>query len=129
MTASYADADIPVPFWPAYLPTARAEATEAVQFWPTKKAEAVELGGSGPRHDQHPEGNQSMSTATTWRPTHAELDQATDRTARAIADPSVSMADRERLAELEAKLYDAFPAEPRGDRGLEAHEREMEAGG
>ena len=70
-----------------------------------------------------------MSTATTWAPTRAELDEATARTERAMADPGASLADRERAVELEAKLYDQFPAEPRGHAGLEAYEREMEAGG
>ena len=35
------DPDAPVPFWPAYLPTVRAEAADAVQYWPTPAAEAV----------------------------------------------------------------------------------------
>lgn len=37
------DTDVPVPYWPRYLPAARAEATEAVQFWPTPAAEAAGL--------------------------------------------------------------------------------------
>jgi hypothetical protein len=35
------DRDVPVPYWPRYLPTARAEATQAVQFWPAQAAEAA----------------------------------------------------------------------------------------
>jgi hypothetical protein len=32
-------ADAPVPYWPAYLPSAQAEA-EPVPYWPTPRAEA-----------------------------------------------------------------------------------------
>jgi hypothetical protein len=35
------DPDAPVPYWPAYLPIARAEAANAVQFWPTSAAERL----------------------------------------------------------------------------------------
>lgn len=35
------DADVPVPYWPVYLPASRAEAAKAVQFWPTPAAEAA----------------------------------------------------------------------------------------
>jgi len=71
-----------------------------------------------------------MSTATTWAPTREDLDRATARTADAIAHDAAP-ADIQRAAELEAALYDTFPAEPIGHRELEAHEadRELEAGG
>jgi hypothetical protein len=36
-----ADLDAPVPYWPAFYPRVRAEAAEAVQFWPTPAAEAL----------------------------------------------------------------------------------------
>ena len=34
-------ADVPVPYWPRYLPAARAEAAAAVQCWPTRAAESA----------------------------------------------------------------------------------------
>ena len=36
-----ADLDVPVPYWPAFYPQVRAEAADAVQFWPTPAAEAA----------------------------------------------------------------------------------------
>jgi hypothetical protein len=33
--------DVPVPYWPAFYPLARAEAAEAVQFWLTPEGEAA----------------------------------------------------------------------------------------
>lgn len=36
-----ADLDVPVPYWPALYPEVRAEAAEAVQYWPTPAAEAL----------------------------------------------------------------------------------------
>jgi hypothetical protein len=33
-----ADLDVPVPYWPALYPQVRAEAADAVQFWPTPAA-------------------------------------------------------------------------------------------
>ena len=35
------DKDAPVPYWPTYLPTVKAEAAEAVQYWLTPPAEAA----------------------------------------------------------------------------------------
>ncbi len=37
---SQADTDAPVPYWPSYLPSAKAEAAEAAQYWLTPAAEA-----------------------------------------------------------------------------------------
>jgi hypothetical protein len=90
------------------------------------KAEAAELGGSGPRPDQHQERNQSMSTATTWLPTRAELDEMTAQTAAVLADPRASLADRERAAEVEEKVHAAFLKRPGADAELQADaEREL----
>jgi hypothetical protein len=59
---------------------------------------------------------------TTWAPTRADLDAATARTAAAMADPSASLADRERAAELEEAVLEAYQ-----DTGPEAL-AELEAG-
>jgi hypothetical protein len=100
------------------------------------KAEAAQLGGSGPRPDQHQERNQPMSTTTTsWLPTRAELDEMTARTAAVLADPRASLADRERAAEVEEKVHAAFLKRPGADAELQAdaerelREYELEAGG
>lgn len=70
-----------------------------------------------------------MSTATTWAPTRAELDQATARTAAAMADPHKSLADRERLAELEEKAHHAYLERPGADAEMQRDaQREWEAG-
>lgn len=57
---------------------------------------------------------------TTWNPTRAELDTATARTAAAIADPQMSLADRERLAEVEAAVHSAYLKRPGADAELQA---------
>ena len=96
---------------------------------PDMKAEAAQLGGSGPRPDQNPERNQSMSTATTWAPTRAELDQATARTQATIAS-NAPPADRLRAAELEEAAHNGYLQRPGADAELQrAAEREWEAGG
>ena len=51
-------------------------------------------------------------TARQWLPTRADLDAATARTAAAIADPSASPADVERMAELEEKVLAAYARRP-----------------
>jgi hypothetical protein len=56
-------------------------------------------------------------------PTRADLDAATARTAAAIANPDASLADVERLAEAEEKLYLACPDWPSAEA-----DAEMEAG-
>jgi hypothetical protein len=69
-----------------------------------------------------------MTTAITrWAPTRAELDAATARTAAAIADPSASLADVERAAELEEAAHNAYLQRPGTDAELQA-EAELEAG-
>ena len=65
-------------------------------------------------------------TAPALAPPFAELDEATARTQAALDDPAASLADRQAVAEQEADLYDAFPAEPAGHPELEAHEAELE---
>jgi len=128
---SQLDADKPVPNWPAYLPTARAEASQAVTYWPTPKAEAAELGGSGPRPDQHHRGDRSMSTATTttWAPTRDDLDALTARTAQVMADRSATPADRQRAAEREERAHQAYLQRPGADAEMQAAaEKEWEAG-
>lgn len=40
MKTADADTGMPVPYWPSYLPTGRADAAEAVQYWLTPAAEA-----------------------------------------------------------------------------------------
>jgi hypothetical protein len=35
------DPDLPVPYWPAYLPTSDTVRAEPVPYWPTPLAEAV----------------------------------------------------------------------------------------
>jgi hypothetical protein len=70
-----------------------------------------------------------MSTATTWALTRGELDQATARTAAAMANPSASPADRERAAELEERAHHAYLENPGADAELQRDaEREWEAG-
>ena len=93
------------------------------------EAEAAQLGGiDGPRTDQHPREEPTMSTATTWAPTADELDQATARTANAIAR-GASPADRQRLAELEEKAHHGYLQRPGADAELQREaEREWEAG-
>ena len=51
-------------------------------------------------------------TAAQWLPTRADLDAATARTAAAIADPSASLADVERAAELEESVLAAYSKRP-----------------
>jgi hypothetical protein len=45
-------------------------------------------------------------------PTRADLDAATARTAAAIADPAASLADVERLAEIEEAITTAYLQRP-----------------
>jgi hypothetical protein len=97
---------------------------------PEMKAGAAQLAGRDPRPDQHPREEPTMSTATTWAPSRAELDQATARTAAAIADPSASRADVERAAGLEEAAHNAYLQRPGADAELQRDaEREWEAGG
>ena len=94
------------------------------------EAGAAQLGGvDGPRTDQHPREEPTMSTATTtWAPTRDELDQATARTADAIAR-GASPADRQRLAELEEKAHNGYLQRPGADAELQREaEDEWEAG-
>jgi hypothetical protein len=65
-------------------------------------------------------------TSVTTLPGLAELDEATARTQATLDDPGAGPAERQAAAEQEAALYDAFPAEPAGHAGLEAHEAALE---
>ena len=67
-----------------------------------------------------------MSTATTWAPTRAGLDQATARTADAIGG-GAAPADIQRAAELEEAAHVAYLQRPGADAELQA-EAELEAG-
>jgi hypothetical protein len=58
--------------------------------------------------------------SATWAPTRAELDAATAATAEAIADPSASLADVERAAELEEAVLTAYLTRPEAASELEA---------
>lgn len=70
-----------------------------------------------------------MSTATTWALTRDELDQATARTAAAMADESMSPADREHVAWLEERTHHEYLKRPGANAELQRDaEREMEAG-
>ena len=70
-----------------------------------------------------------MSTATTWPPTRADLDQATVRTAAAI-DRGAAPAEVQRLAEAEEAAHVAYLQRPGADAELQRDaEREWEAGG
>ena len=62
----------------------------------------------------------------TWLPTRADLDAVTAATANAIADPSASLADVERAAELEEAVFAAYLSQPGADAELQA-EAEIEA--
>jgi hypothetical protein len=53
-------------------------------------------------------------------PTRADLDAATARTAAAIADPAASLADVERLAEIEEAITTAYLQRPEAEAELEA---------
>jgi hypothetical protein len=66
-------------------------------------------------------------TTREWLPTRADLDAATARTAAALADPDVSRAEVERLAELEEAVHLAYLELPGADAELQA-EAELEAG-
>lgn len=66
-------------------------------------------------------------TAREWLPARADLDAATARTAAAIADPGMSRADVEHLAELEEAMHLAYLKQPGADAELQA-EAELEAG-
>lgn len=98
------------------------------------ETEAAQLGGSGPRPDQHHREDRSMSTATTWAPTRPELDEVTARTKAAI-DGHASLAEVEHLAEIEEAAHKAYLTRPGADAELQAdaerelREYEMEAGG
>ena len=61
-----------------------------------------------------------MSPRTAWLPTRADLDAATTATAAAIADPSASLADVERAAELEEATLTAYLQRPGAEAELEA---------
>ena len=67
-----------------------------------------------------------MTTTTTGRPSRADLDAATARTAAAIAD-GASLADVQRAAELEEAASSAYLQGPGADAELQA-EAEFEAG-
>ena len=58
--------------------------------------------------------------ARAWLPTRADLDAATSATAVAIADPSASLADVERAAELEEAVLTAYLRRPAAEAELEA---------
>jgi hypothetical protein len=62
-----------------------------------------------------------------WLPTRADLDAATARTAAAIADPSLSLADVQRAAEFEEAVHCGYLQRPGADAELQA-EAELEAG-
>ncbi len=64
---------------------------------------------------------------TPWLPTRADLDAATARTAAAIADPSLSLADVQRAAEAEEAVHQGYLHRPGADAELQA-EAELEAG-
>ena len=66
-------------------------------------------------------------SATAWLPDRADLDAATAATAAAIADPDASLADVERMAELEEAVFAAYLGQPGADAELQA-EAELEAG-
>ena len=95
------------------------------------EAEAAQLAGKdGPRPDQHPRKEPTMSAATTtlWAPTRDEPDQATARTADAIAR-GAPPADRQRLAELEEAAHNGYLQRPGADAELQREaEAEWEAG-
>ncbi len=59
-------------------------------------------------------------SARVWLPTRADLDAATAATVSAIADPSVSLADVERAAELEEATLTAYLQRPEAAAELEA---------
>ena len=68
-----------------------------------------------------------MVTLTDPRaPTRADLDAATARTAAAIADPGVSLADVAMIAELEEAVHLGYLERPGADAELQA-EAEIEA--
>ena len=58
-------------------------------------------------------------SARAWLPTRADLDAATAATAAAIADPSASLADVERAAELEEATHAAYLQRPGADAELQ----------
>lgn len=62
-----------------------------------------------------------------WLPDRADLDAATARTAAALADPRMSRADVERLAEMEEAVHLGYLRRPSADAELQA-EAELEAG-
>ena len=64
-------------------------------------------------------------SAPAWLPTRADLDAATAATAAAIADPSASLADVERAAELEEATHAAYLQRPGADAELQL-EAELE---
>ena len=64
-------------------------------------------------------------SAPAWLPTRADLDAATAATAAAIADPSASLADVERAAELEEATHAAYLQRPEADAELQL-EAELE---
>lgn len=59
-------------------------------------------------------------SARAWLPTRADLDAATVATAAAIADPSASLADVQRAAELEEAAFTAYAEQPGAEAELEA---------
>jgi hypothetical protein len=76
----------------------------------------------------HPAYRRRAVSAREWLPARADLDAATARTAAAIADPSASLADVERAAELEEAAFAAYLGRPGADAELQAEaEAELEA--
>jgi hypothetical protein len=70
----------------------------------------------------------TLATAPAlWLPDRADLDAATARTAAAIADPGLSVADVQRAAELEAAVHEGYLQRPGADAELQV-EAEIEAG-
>ena len=94
-----------------------------------KQAEAAQLGGSGPRPDQHQGEDRSMTQRIAWPPSRADLDEMTRRTEKAMADPDTSLLDRLRAAELEQLVHNQYLKQPGADAELQRDaEAEWEAG-
>jgi hypothetical protein len=96
---------------------------------PPVKTEAAQLGGSGPRPDQHHGEDRSMAQRIAWPPTRAELDEMTSRTEKVMADPDTTLLDRLRAVEREQLVHNQYLRQSGADAELQRDaEAEWEAG-
>jgi hypothetical protein len=94
-------------------------------YEPAREPEHLQVLHSHPKH----QGEDQMAQRTAWPPTRAVLDEMTDRTAKAMADPDTSLLDRLRAAEREQLVHNQYLKQRGADAELQRDaEAEWEAG-